>query len=88
MNHDGKTPMMVFEEDHRRMIQSQQQWIVNMASACIVSTTIIGTLAFSAAIQVPGETMVKATQSYIREPTSQYLPYQMQLLYTRLSPYS
>ncbi|XP_028099723.1 uncharacterized protein LOC114299232 [Camellia sinensis] len=54
MNHDGKTPMMVFEEDHRRMIQSEQQWIVSLASACTVSTTIIGTIAFSAAIQVPG----------------------------------
>ncbi|KAI7996052.1 Serine/threonine-protein phosphatase 6 regulatory ankyrin repeat subunit C [Camellia lanceoleosa] len=54
MNHDGKTPMMVFEENHRRMIQSEEQWIVSLASACIVSTTIIGTIAFSAAIQVPG----------------------------------
>ncbi|GMP94006.1 hypothetical protein CsSME_00043622 [Camellia sinensis var. sinensis] len=54
MNHEGKTPMMVFEEDHRRMIQSEQQWIVSLASACTVSTTIIGTIAFSAAIQVPG----------------------------------
>ncbi|XP_028091322.1 ankyrin repeat-containing protein NPR4-like isoform X2 [Camellia sinensis] len=54
MNHDGKTPMMVFDEDHRRMIQSEEQWIVSLASACTVSTTIIGTIAFSAAIQVPG----------------------------------
>ncbi|CAL5430948.1 unnamed protein product [Camellia sinensis] len=54
MNHDGKTPMMVFDEDHRRMIQSEEQWIVSLASACTVSTTIIGTIAFTAAIQVPG----------------------------------
>ncbi|KAL7163863.1 hypothetical protein ACSBR2_039892 [Camellia fascicularis] len=54
MNRDGKTPMIVFEEDHRHMIQSEQQWIVSLASACTVSTTIIGTIAFSAAIQVPG----------------------------------
>ncbi|CAL5428819.1 unnamed protein product [Camellia sinensis] len=54
LNHDGKTPMMVFDEDHRRMIQSEEQWIVSLASACTVSTTIIGTIAFSAAIQVPG----------------------------------
>ncbi|CAL5355063.1 unnamed protein product [Camellia sinensis] len=54
MNRDGKTPMIVFEEDHHRMIQSEQQWIVSLASACTVSTTIIGTIAFSAAIQVPG----------------------------------
>ncbi|CAL5428820.1 unnamed protein product [Camellia sinensis] len=54
MNHDGKTPLMVFDEDHRRMIQSEEQWIVSLASACTVSTTIIGTIAFSAAIQVPG----------------------------------
>ncbi|CAL5355058.1 unnamed protein product [Camellia sinensis] len=54
MNRGKQTPMMVFEENHRRMIQSEEQWIVSLASACIVSTTIIGTIAFSAAIQVPG----------------------------------
>ncbi|KAL7181587.1 hypothetical protein ACSBR1_040475 [Camellia fascicularis] len=54
MNRDKQTPMMVFEENHRRMIQSEEQWIVSLASACTVSTTIIGTIAFSAAIQVPG----------------------------------
>ncbi|THG22307.1 hypothetical protein TEA_024941 [Camellia sinensis var. sinensis] len=73
MNHEGKTPMMVFEEDHRRMIQSEQQWIVSLASACTVSTTIIGTIAFSAAIQVPGGNRVNALIGYIistQEPNS------------------
>ncbi|KAI7994461.1 Ankyrin repeat-containing protein ITN1 [Camellia lanceoleosa] len=54
MNNDRKTPAMVFEEEHRRMIQSEEQWIVGMATTCIVATTIIGTIAFAAAIQVPG----------------------------------
>ncbi|KAL7164135.1 hypothetical protein ACSBR2_040113 [Camellia fascicularis] len=54
MNHDRKTPMMVFEEDYRHKIQSKERWIVSLASACTVSITIIGTIAFSAAIQVPG----------------------------------
>ncbi|KAI7995914.1 hypothetical protein LOK49_LG11G01126 [Camellia lanceoleosa] len=30
MNHDGKTPVMIFEENHRRMIQSEQQWILSV----------------------------------------------------------
>ncbi|KAL7181669.1 hypothetical protein ACSBR1_040542 [Camellia fascicularis] len=54
MNNDRKTPAMVFEEEHRRMIQSEEQWIVGMATTCIVATTIIGTIAFAAAIQAPG----------------------------------
>ncbi|KAL7164132.1 hypothetical protein ACSBR2_040110 [Camellia fascicularis] len=54
MNHDRKTSMMVFEEDHRHKIQSKERWIVSLASACTVSITIIDTIAFSAAIQVPG----------------------------------
>uniref|UniRef100_A0A5B7AYM7 PGG domain-containing protein n=1 Tax=Davidia involucrata TaxID=16924 RepID=A0A5B7AYM7_DAVIN len=53
-NKDEKTPLMVFIEEHSKMITHEEQWMKSMANSCTVVATLIGAVAFAAAITVPG----------------------------------
>ncbi|KAL0288287.1 UNVERIFIED_CONTAM: hypothetical protein Scaly_2735800 [Sesamum calycinum] len=55
-NADGKTPLAIFNEEHREVAAYETQWMIGMATSCTVAASLIATVAFAAAITVPGAT--------------------------------
>ncbi|KAL0333700.1 UNVERIFIED_CONTAM: hypothetical protein Sangu_1526200 [Sesamum angustifolium] len=53
-NADYRTPLEVFDEEHRYLVESETQWMIGMATSCTVAASLIATVAFAAAITVPG----------------------------------
>ncbi|EPS64453.1 hypothetical protein M569_10326, partial [Genlisea aurea] len=53
-NASGKMPLTVFHEEHRELISNETQWMIGMATSCSVAASLIATVAFAAAITVPG----------------------------------
>ncbi|GER29004.1 ankyrin repeat-containing protein [Striga asiatica] len=53
-NADGKTPLAIFNEQHRELAANETQWMMSMATSCTVAASLIATVAFAAAITVPG----------------------------------
>ncbi|CAI9780345.1 unnamed protein product [Fraxinus pennsylvanica] len=53
-NSDKKTPLAIFNEEHANLVASEIQWMTGMATACSVAASLIVTVAFAAAITVPG----------------------------------
>ncbi|KAI3447208.1 hypothetical protein Pfo_003873 [Paulownia fortunei] len=53
-NADGKTPLTIFNEEHRELAAYETQWMIGMATSCTVAASLIATVAFAAAITVPG----------------------------------
>ncbi|XP_020549395.1 uncharacterized protein LOC105161922 [Sesamum indicum] len=50
----GKTPLAIFNEEHREVAAYETQWMIGMATSCTVAASLIATVAFAAAITVPG----------------------------------
>ncbi|KAL7133257.1 hypothetical protein ABFS83_12G128600 [Erythranthe nasuta] len=55
-NADGKTPLTIFNEEHRELAAYETQWMIGMSTSCTVAASLIATVAFAAAITVPGGT--------------------------------
>ncbi|MFS7916375.1 putative PGG domain-containing protein [Helianthus anomalus] len=53
-NNDGKTPRMVFTDEHKDLLKEGQQWMKDTASSCTVVAALIVTMAFAAVFTVPG----------------------------------
>ncbi|GFP78964.1 hypothetical protein PHJA_000039900 [Phtheirospermum japonicum] len=53
-NADGKTPLTIFNEEHHELAANETQWMIGMATSCTVAASLIATVAFAAAITVPG----------------------------------
>ncbi|XP_019169894.1 PREDICTED: uncharacterized protein LOC109165539 [Ipomoea nil] len=53
-NKYGKTPSMVFTEEHRELKEAGEKWIKDTANSCTISAALIVTVVFAAAITVPG----------------------------------
>ncbi|KAL0374584.1 UNVERIFIED_CONTAM: hypothetical protein Sradi_3374100 [Sesamum radiatum] len=53
-NTDGKTPAMVFAEEHKDLILEAEEWLKDTAKSCTFAATLIATVVFAAAITVPG----------------------------------
>lgn len=53
-NAQGKTPAMVFAEEHQGLVKEGEKWMKDVATSCSVATALIATVVFSAAITVPG----------------------------------
>lgn len=53
-NSSGKTPAMVFTEEHKDLIAEGEQWFKDTANSCTVVAVLIATVVFAAAITVPG----------------------------------
>lgn len=54
LNRDGKSPEMVFIEEHRDLKDKAEKWMKDTASSCTIIAALIGTIMFAAAITVPG----------------------------------
>ncbi|KAH7845739.1 hypothetical protein Vadar_005446 [Vaccinium darrowii] len=53
-NRKGKTPAQVFSDEHRELVEKGEKWMKDTASSCTIIASIIATVAFAAALQVPG----------------------------------
>ncbi|KAL8527559.1 hypothetical protein ACS0TY_005424 [Phlomoides rotata] len=53
-NYDGKTPKMVFTEEHKRLKEEGEKWMKDTANSYIIVAALIVTVVFAAAITVPG----------------------------------
>ncbi|KAL8466125.1 hypothetical protein ACS0TY_035294 [Phlomoides rotata] len=53
-NNDGKTPKMVFREEHKRLKEEGEKWMKDTANSYIIVAALIVTVVFAAAITVPG----------------------------------
>ncbi|KAK2441997.1 Ankyrin repeat family protein [Trifolium repens] len=53
-NQDGKTPWEVFKEEHKELLEEGKNWMKDTSNSCMLVATLIATIAFAAAITVPG----------------------------------
>ncbi|ESR61923.1 hypothetical protein CICLE_v10014428mg [Citrus x clementina] len=53
-NSEGRTPHILFSEEHRRLVREGEKWMKDTASSCMVVATLIATVMFAAAFTVPG----------------------------------
>ncbi|KAL3623598.1 hypothetical protein CASFOL_032414 [Castilleja foliolosa] len=53
-NKDGKTPKMVFTEEHVQLKADGEKWMKDTSNSCTIAAALITTVVFAAAITVPG----------------------------------
>ncbi|KAF8030337.1 hypothetical protein BT93_E2701 [Corymbia citriodora subsp. variegata] len=53
-NSDGKTPYLLFTEEHKELRQEAEKWMKHTASSCMVVATLICTVTFNATFTTPG----------------------------------
>ncbi|CAL5202276.1 unnamed protein product [Lathyrus oleraceus] len=53
-NQDGKTAWQVFKQEHKELLEEGKNWIKDTSNSCMLVATLIATIAFAAAITVPG----------------------------------
>lgn len=53
-NNAGKTPKMVFTEEHMSLKAEGDKWMKDTANSCTIAAALIATVVFASAITVPG----------------------------------
>ncbi|KAK9287363.1 hypothetical protein L1049_015780 [Liquidambar formosana] len=53
-NFDHKTPAVLFTEEHKDLVKEGEQWMKDTANSWTIAAALIATIAFAAAITVPG----------------------------------
>ncbi|XP_058225338.1 uncharacterized protein LOC131334379 [Rhododendron vialii] len=53
-NKEEKTPAQVFSDTHKELVKEGERWMKDNASSCTIIASLIATVVFAAAIQVPG----------------------------------
>ena len=53
-NEQGRTPQILFTEEHKDLVREGEKWMKDTASSCMVVATLIATVMFAAAFSVPG----------------------------------
>ncbi|KAK9268295.1 hypothetical protein L1049_010738 [Liquidambar formosana] len=51
---DGRTPQILFTEEHKGLVREGGKWMKDTASSCMVVATLIATVIFAAPFTVPG----------------------------------
>ncbi|KAG8367165.1 hypothetical protein BUALT_Bualt16G0044200 [Buddleja alternifolia] len=54
-NDAGKTPSLIFTEQHKELKKEGEKWMRNTTTSCILVAALIVTVVFAAAITVPGD---------------------------------
>ncbi|KAI3898811.1 hypothetical protein MKW92_023374 [Papaver armeniacum] len=54
INDNGKTPRDVFREAHKALVKEGEAWMKETSQACMIVSTLIATVMFTAAFTVPG----------------------------------
>ena len=53
-NKENKTAKMVFTDAHKALVVEGEKWMKDTATSCTIAAALIATIAFAAAITVPG----------------------------------
>ncbi|KAL5840747.1 hypothetical protein ACOSQ4_013355 [Xanthoceras sorbifolium] len=53
-NSEGRTPHVLFSEEHKRLVREGEKWMKDTASSCMLVATLIATVMFAAAFTLPG----------------------------------
>ncbi|KAK9289990.1 hypothetical protein L1049_008152 [Liquidambar formosana] len=53
-NFGKKTPAVIFTEEHEDLVKEGEKWMKDTANSCTIAAALIATIAFAAAITVPG----------------------------------
>ncbi|KAK5826105.1 hypothetical protein PVK06_021014 [Gossypium arboreum] len=51
---NGRTPRMLFTEEHAKLVKEGEKWMKSTASSCMLVATLITTMMFAAIFRVPG----------------------------------
>jgi hypothetical protein len=51
---EGRTPRMLFTEEHKSLLKAGEGWMKDTASSCMLVATLITTVMFAAIFTVPG----------------------------------
>ncbi|KAL0345031.1 UNVERIFIED_CONTAM: hypothetical protein Sradi_4334400 [Sesamum radiatum] len=54
LNYAGKSPKMVFTEEHKILKEGGEKWMKDTSNSCTIAAALIATVMFAAAITVPG----------------------------------
>ncbi|KAK6119946.1 hypothetical protein DH2020_046314 [Rehmannia glutinosa] len=54
LNFVGKSPKMVFTEEHKILKEEGEKWMKDTSNSCTIAAALIATVMFAAAITVPG----------------------------------
>ncbi|KAI3886137.1 hypothetical protein MKX03_023390 [Papaver bracteatum] len=54
MNKEGKKPRDIFREEHKALVKEGEAWMKETSQACMIVSTLIATVMFTAAFTVPG----------------------------------
>ncbi|WMV30587.1 hypothetical protein MTR67_023972 [Solanum verrucosum] len=54
LNDEKKAPHVVFTEEHEKLKVDGEKWMKDTSSSCTIAASLIATIAFAAAITVPG----------------------------------
>ncbi|XP_026419332.1 ankyrin repeat-containing protein ITN1-like isoform X2 [Papaver somniferum] len=55
-NKDGETPREVFTREHKHLVKTAEAYMIRTAESCLVVASLVATVAFAAAITLPGGT--------------------------------
>ncbi|KAF5742610.1 hypothetical protein HS088_TW09G00661 [Tripterygium wilfordii] len=69
-NLDGDTPKQVFTKNHKDLVTKGEKWMKKYASSCTIVGTLIITMMFAAAFNVPGGTNKDTGLPFFRHKTS------------------
>ncbi|TQD68740.1 hypothetical protein C1H46_045727 [Malus baccata] len=53
-NNQDKTPRELFTSEHKDLLRKGESWMKDTANSCMLVSTIIATVVFSAAFSIPG----------------------------------
>ncbi|THG14843.1 hypothetical protein TEA_019659 [Camellia sinensis var. sinensis] len=53
-NASGEIPSMIFTREHKNLVIEGEKWMKDTANSCTITAALIATIAFAAAITVPG----------------------------------
>ncbi|KAI3921415.1 hypothetical protein MKW98_013349 [Papaver atlanticum] len=60
-NKDGETPREVFTREHKDLMKKAEAYMIRTAESCLVVAALVATVAFAAAITLPGGTFSDGT---------------------------
>lgn len=68
-NENQKTPHALFSEEHEGLRVKGEEWMKKTAESCALVGTLIATVVFSSAFQLPGGVNDKGSTVLLREPS-------------------
>uniref|UniRef100_A0A7N0T8E4 PGG domain-containing protein n=1 Tax=Kalanchoe fedtschenkoi TaxID=63787 RepID=A0A7N0T8E4_KALFE len=67
-NNEGKTPRMLFTEEHRELVKKGEKWMKGTSSSSTVVATLILTMSFVAVFNIPGGIKDDNSELFVTDP--------------------